>query len=133
MVQQFKETGHPVFKGVSALSRGVLKQKKGKTSIHFNGDSMNTELLFHTVHSVNQLSVHGAVANWCYLFGSTEDKQGRASTTVDNNILTKLKPKEVQLLVSLPKRATGNRMPERVQSFEELTGSETSVTIMRKM
>ena len=59
MVQQFKETGHLVFKGVSALRRGVLKQKKGKTSIHFNGDSMNTELLFQTVHSVNQLSVNG--------------------------------------------------------------------------
>ena len=32
-VQQFKETGRPVFKGVGALSRGVPKQKKGKTSI----------------------------------------------------------------------------------------------------
>ena len=64
MIQRFKETGHRVFKSVSALIRGILKQKKGKTSIHFNGDSMNTELLFQTVHSVNQLSVYGAVANW---------------------------------------------------------------------
>ena len=30
----------------------ILKQKRGKTSIHFNGDSMNTELLFQTIHSV---------------------------------------------------------------------------------
>ena len=111
----------PVFKGVSTLSRGVLKQKKSKTSIHFNGDSMNTELLFQTVHSANQLSVYGAVANWCCQFGSTEEEKGRANTTVENKILTKLKPEEVQLLVSPPKRATGNRMPERVQSFEELT------------
>ena len=29
---------------------------------------------------------------------------------------------EVQLLVSPPERATGHRMSERVQSFEELTG-----------
>ena len=42
MVQRFKETGHPVFKSISALSRGTLKQKR-KTSIHFNGDSMNTD------------------------------------------------------------------------------------------
>ena len=48
MVQRFKETGHPVFKSISALSRGILKRKKGKTSIYFNGDSMNTELLFQT-------------------------------------------------------------------------------------
>ena len=61
---------------------------------------MNTELLFQTVRSVNQLSVYGAVANWCYQFGSTEDEKGRASTTVDNKMLTKLKPEEVQLLVS---------------------------------
>ena len=37
-------------------------------------------------------------------------------------ILTKLKTEVVQLLVSPPISATGNRMPERVQSFEELTG-----------
>ena len=53
-----------LYSKVSVLSRGVLKQKKGKTSIHFNGDSMNTELVFQTVHSVNQR----AVANWCFHF-----------------------------------------------------------------
>ena len=37
-------------------------------------------------------------------------------------ILTKLKTEVVQLLVSPPTSATGNRMPERVQSFEELIG-----------
>ena len=83
---------------------------------------MNTELLFQTGHSVNQVDVCGAEANWCYQIGFTEDEKGRTITTVDNKILTKLKPEEVQLLVSHPKRATGNRMPERVQSFQELTG-----------
>ena len=48
MVQRFRETGHPVFKSISALRRGILKQKKGKSTIHFNGDSTNTELLFQT-------------------------------------------------------------------------------------
>ena len=57
-----------------------------------------------------------------HIGGSTEDENRRASTAVDNKILTKLKPEEVQLSVSPPKRATGNRMPESVQSFEELTG-----------
>ena len=66
---------------------------------------MNKELLFEMVHSVNQLSVCGSVANWCYQFGSTEDAKGRASTIVDNNILTKLKPEEVQLLVSPPEKS----------------------------
>ena len=52
MVHRFKETG---FKSTSALSRGILKRKKGEETIHFNGDSSNAELLFQTVHSVNQL------------------------------------------------------------------------------
>ena len=64
-VQRFKETGNLVFKSTSALSRGILNQKKGRCTIHFNGDSTNTELLFQTVHSVNQHSFYGAVANWC--------------------------------------------------------------------
>ena len=45
MVQRFKETGHLVFKSISAPSRGILKQKKGKSTIHFNADASNTELL----------------------------------------------------------------------------------------
>ena len=51
MAQRFKETGHLVFKSTSALSRGILKQRKGRRTIHFNGDSMNTELLFQTINS----------------------------------------------------------------------------------
>ena len=74
MVQRFKETGHLVFVSISALSRGILKQEKGTTSIHFKGDSMNTEILFQTMHYVNQLSVEGAVANWCYQFGKRRDE-----------------------------------------------------------
>ena len=46
MVQRFKKSGHAVFKSTSALSRGILKRKKGFETIHFNGDSSNTELLF---------------------------------------------------------------------------------------
>ena len=30
MVQQFKETGHPIFTATSTLSRGILKQRRGK-------------------------------------------------------------------------------------------------------
>ena len=122
MVQRFKETGHPEFKSISALSRGILKQKTGKTSIHFNRDSMNTELLFQTIHSVNQLSVYGAVVNWCYQLGSTEEEKGTSQYSCGQQDFDQLKPEEVQLLVSPPTRATGNRMPERVQSFDELAG-----------
>ena len=38
-----KDTGHPVFKSISALSRGILK-KKNRDTIPFNADASNTEL-----------------------------------------------------------------------------------------
>ena len=65
MVGRFKETGHPVFKGISALSRGILKRKINRDTLHFNADSSNTELVFRTIHSANQLSIYGAVSRWC--------------------------------------------------------------------
>ena len=93
MVQRFTETGHLVFTSkvpvlwvveswskVSCFESWMLWVR----TIHFNGNSMNTELLFQTVHSVNQLSVYGAVVNWCYQFGLTEDEKGRASILVES-------------------------------------------------
>ena len=113
MVQRFKETGHSVFKSISALSRGILKKKKGGDTINLNGDSPNTELLFHTIHSVNQLSIYGAVANWCQQFGLTQDEKGRANLSVDKKMLTSIPPGELQLLVSPPTMAPGNGMREK--------------------
>ena len=120
MAHRFKETGHPVFKSISALSRGTLKQMKGKSTTHFNGDSMNTELLLQTIHSVNQRSNYEAVANWCRQFDLTEEEKGRTNVSVDNRMLTSLQLEEVQLLVSLPTKAPGNRMRGNVLSFEAL-------------
>ena len=68
MVKRFKESGHPVFKSVSAVSRGILKRKNNSDTIHFTADASNTELLFRTIHSANQLSIYGAVASWCEEF-----------------------------------------------------------------
>ena len=65
MVERFKDTGHPVFfKSTSALSRGILKKKSGRDTIHFNADASNTELLIRIIHSVSQLSFCGAVSRF---------------------------------------------------------------------
>ena len=63
MAERFKESGHPMFKGISASSRDFLKRKNNRDTIHFNVDSSNTELLFRTFHSANQLSIYGAVSS----------------------------------------------------------------------
>ena len=57
MVERFKDPGIPVFKSISALSR-------------VNADASNTQLLFRTSHSANQMSIYGAVPSRCEEFGS---------------------------------------------------------------
>ena len=64
MLQNFKDSGHAIFRCSSPLEKGQLRCKGGgKTTIHFNGSTENIELLFQMVISVNQLSLCGAVAD----------------------------------------------------------------------
>ena len=111
----FKGTGHPVLKSISALRRGILKKKNGRDTIHFNADASNTELTFRNIHSVSQLSIHGAVANWCEQFGLTEEEAGkeRQKESVIKGVLTSVKSQEVKLLVSRPKRVSGSSLREK--------------------
>ena len=60
------QSGHPVFRDTSPLSRGPLRSKGGgKLSIHFCADEGTIETVFRTIISVNQLSIYGAVSNLC--------------------------------------------------------------------
>ena len=79
MVERFKETSHPVFESISDLSRGILKRKNNRDFIHFNAHASNTQFLFRTIHSANQLSIYGAVSSWCEEFGRKPNEKG--STT----------------------------------------------------
>ena len=66
MMIKFGESGHPVFRVTSPLSRGTLKSKGGgKLSIQFCADGGTIETVFRTIISVNQLSIHGAVSDLC--------------------------------------------------------------------
>ena len=66
MMLKFGESGHPVFRATSPLSRGQLKSKGGgKLSIHYRADLDTIKTVFRTIISVNQLSLYGAVAEMC--------------------------------------------------------------------
>ena len=57
MMLTFAESGCPIFRATSPLSRGVLKSKGGgKLSTHFCADGRTIETVFRTIISVNQLS-----------------------------------------------------------------------------
>ena len=63
MLLKFAESGHPIFRATTPLSRGQLKSKgKGKVSIHFTADQDTVDTIYRIILSVNQLSVYGAVA-----------------------------------------------------------------------
>ena len=66
MMLTFAESGHPVFRATSPLSRGQLKSKGGgKLSTHYAAALETIKTVFRTMTSVNQLSIYGAVAETC--------------------------------------------------------------------
>ena len=72
------ESGQPVFRATSPLSRGVLKSKGGgKLSIHYCADQETITTFFRTITSVNQLSLYGAVAEMCEEYESYHDRTVR--------------------------------------------------------
>ena len=72
------ESGHPVFRATSPLSRGVLKSKGGgQFSLHFCADGDTIETVFRTIISVNQFSIHGAVSDLCEEYSSCQTRTGR--------------------------------------------------------
>ena len=78
MMVKFSESGHPVFRATSPLSRGKLKSKGGgKLSIHFCADQGTIETVFRTFISVNQLSIHWAVSDLCEEYYACHVRTGR--------------------------------------------------------
>ena len=78
MMLKFGESGHPVFRATSPLSRGTLKSGGGgKLSIHFRADGGTIESVFRTIVSVNQLSIFGAVSDLCEEYKACHVRTGR--------------------------------------------------------
>ena len=102
------------------LKRGELRSKaKGKKSIHFNGSEENIELILHTIISVNQLSVYGAVADLCKELSNDSEVAGKPAANED------LEPMEIptELPTADPHtnaRLEGNLMRDYEHKFEQL-------------
>ena len=78
MMLKFCESGHPVFRAASPLSRGQLKSKGGgKLSIHYCADLETIQTVFRTIISLNQLSLYGAVAEMCKEYETFHDRTGQ--------------------------------------------------------
>ena len=88
MLLKFAESGHPIFRSTTPLSRGKLKSKgKGKVSIHFSADQDTVDTIYRIILSVNQLSVYGAVAAICDEYESHQDSTGQSVILVGQSIV----------------------------------------------
>ena len=77
MLVEFAESGHPIFRATTPLSRCTLKSKGyGKLSIHFAADQETIETIFRIIASANQLSRYGAVAEMCEEYETLHDRSG---------------------------------------------------------
>ena len=73
MLLEFAESGCPIFRATTPLSRGQLRSEEhGKLSIHFAVTQETIETVFRTFVSANQLSLYGAVANMCVEYESLQ-------------------------------------------------------------
>ena len=78
MMIKFGESGHPVFRATSPLSRGKLKSKGGeKLSMRFCADGDTIETFFRTIISVNRLSIYGAVSDACEEYSTCQTRTVR--------------------------------------------------------
>ena len=77
MLLKFAESGHPIFRATTPLSKGKLKSKgKGKVSRHFSADRDTVDTIYRIILSVNQLSIYGAVAAICDEYEGQPDNTG---------------------------------------------------------
>ena len=95
---EFAETGCPIFRATTPLSRGQLKSKGHETlSIHFAADLETVETIFRIIVSANQLSLYGAVAEMCKEYESPHDRSGRPDMVMGQSIVLSAIKTEVLL------------------------------------
>ena len=98
MLVEFAESGCPVFRATTPLSRGNLKSKgHGKLSIHFAADQETIETIFRIIVFANQLSLYGAVAAKCEEFESLQDRSGQLHVLIGQSIVLSAIKTEVSL------------------------------------
>ena len=88
MLLEFAESGCPIFRATTPLSRSNLKSKgHGKLSIHFTADYTTIETIFRITVFANQISLYGAVENMCEEFESRQERSGQPDVMMGQSIV----------------------------------------------
>ena len=95
---EFAESGCPIFRATTPLSRGQLKSEgQGKLSIHFAAVQETIETIFRMIVSANHLSLYGAVAEMCEEYESLPDRSGRPDVVMGQSTVLSAIKTEVPL------------------------------------
>ena len=122
MLLELAESGHPIFRATTPLSRGILKSKgHGKLSIHFTADYPTIETIFRIIISANQLSIYGAMATICEEFEAHQDRSGEPDVLMGQSIVLGEIKAEVPLQNDIPSHQNLllQRYEERIKLFSQ--------------
>ena len=97
-------------------------------TLFFTADSGTSELMLRTIHSVNQLSIFGALSSWCdklaeKMLGQTSLEVHKCISKVNDQFSKQLNRQEVGSLVqnqSRTEEAAGNCWRDHLQRFKML-------------
>ena len=127
MLLEFAESGCPLFRATTPLSRGDLKSKGyGKLSIQFTADYPTIETLFRIIVFANQLSLYGAVANMCEEFETHQDRSWQPDVLMGQSIVLSEIKAEVLLENDIPSHQ--NLLLQRYEERIELLSQENKVS-----
>ena len=127
MLLEFAESGHPIFRATTPLSRGKLKSKgHDKLSIHFAADQETIETVFRIIVFANQLSLYGAVANICKEYESLHDRSGQPDVLMGQSIVLSEIKAEVPLDNDIPSHQ--NLLLQRYEERIKLLSQENKVS-----
>ena len=87
MLVEFAESGCPIFRATTPLSRVSSKQRTRKTVDSLCADQETIETIFRIIVSANQLSLYGAVANMCEEYESFHDRSGQPDKVMGQSIV----------------------------------------------
>ena len=122
MLVEFAESGCPIFRATTPLSRSKLKSRgHGKLSMHYCADQATIETIFRITVSANQLSLYGAVANMCEECESFHDRTGRLDKVMGQSIVLSEFTTEVPLENDDPayQNLLLQRYEERIKSLSQ--------------
>ena len=126
MLLEFAESGCPIFRATTPLSRSKLKSKgHGKLSIHFAADQETIETIFRISVFANQLSLYGAVANICEEYESLHDRSGQLGVLMGQSIVLSEIKAEVLLENDIPSHQ--NLLLQRYEERIEMLSQENKV------